>query len=420
MPVYASVQISEVYYDPIATDSGGEAVELYNPQNYSVDISGYIISTEISDNDAVLPESAVIAALGYYLVADSGWSSSKDDEGWPDADYEEAITLTNTDAGVALKNSSGSIIDAVGWGNSLNIEAGLYEDTPHEGAAQGQSLQRQQDTDDNSADFTAAQPNLKASVVVGDTELQLTINIINTNPDIDGVSVLTDDDSLSEGSQVMPNPNSQKDIKVSAIMEFPGGYNENCTATADFNSQQYDMDLTWQNLTHAVFNATLELQYYDVPGNYTVTVIATNQYGAEISSAAEFEYLTLTGIALDASQLSCNLISGSSCEIIGDTNMNTGDKVTIRNIGNTIVDIGITGTDFTSGENTLEAGNIEYVFSQDFNNGEVKVLQSIVVQNDVDLQAASNKELSFRITSPATAATGNYVGMISVTAVASE
>ncbi|MBI2137468.1 lamin tail domain-containing protein, partial [Candidatus Woesearchaeota archaeon] len=94
-----NVMITQVLYNPI-TESGSEAVELYNPTEKDIDISGWAIATETSITDATLPEGAAIKSKGYYLVADSGWSASKDNADWLQADYEEAITLANTDAGV--------------------------------------------------------------------------------------------------------------------------------------------------------------------------------------------------------------------------------------------------------------------------------------------------------------------------------
>ena len=60
----ASIQISEVYYDPVTTESGGEAIELYNSGSETVDISGWVIKTESSARDAVLPDGSTILPEG--------------------------------------------------------------------------------------------------------------------------------------------------------------------------------------------------------------------------------------------------------------------------------------------------------------------------------------------------------------------
>ncbi|MEK6854275.1 MAG: lamin tail domain-containing protein, partial [Nanoarchaeota archaeon] len=164
-----NVIISQVLYDPLGSESGGEAVELYNPTASSVNISGWVLATETSQTDAVIPNGAVICSSCYYLIADSNWSNAKDNSSWPNADLEEAITLANTDAGVALKDSSGVIVDAVGWGNSAGIAAGLFEGVPHSGSISGNSLVRRTvnssyiDTNNNSDDFAATTPDFHNS-----------------------------------------------------------------------------------------------------------------------------------------------------------------------------------------------------------------------------------------------------------------
>ena len=69
----AEVIITEVLYDPINTDSGGEFVELYNNGNSSADISGWTIRTETSVADATLPANILLPKNSHYLIADANW-----------------------------------------------------------------------------------------------------------------------------------------------------------------------------------------------------------------------------------------------------------------------------------------------------------------------------------------------------------
>jgi len=423
-PVYANLQISEVYYDPITTESDGEAVEIYNSGSQAVDLSGFIISTKSSATDAIIPQGAVIPAKGYYLIADTGWKTGRDNASWPDADYENELTLANTDGGVALKNGNNSLLDAVGWGNPSNIPSGFYEGTPHSGVKEGFSLQRTKDTNDNSADFIAAYPDLKNSrstPSINGTGLILTINITSIAPVIENITILTDDDKLTAGTQVMPLPNSQKDVKISARITFPGGYTQNCTVIASLNSRSYTLARTnTVNANTAVFNGTLRMEFYDEPKNYTATITATNQHNTVSSAGKAFQYLTLTGIELDAASLSCSLAAGSVCDIVGDRNMSTKNRVTVKNIGNTVVDVGVSGTNFVSGSSSIPVGSIEYAFSSAFTNAVVLSTSSQLNSIGLGYGAASFRELSFRIHSPVSTPSGSYLGRISVTAVKSD
>jgi hypothetical protein len=149
-PVLGSVVIQEVLYNPSVTESGGEAVLLYNQDNVSVDISGWTLATEASNTDATLPPDSVLLPKQSFLVGDKGWEEVKGD--LPSADHEETILLGNTNAGVALMNGE-TIVDVVGWGDTE-----LKEGTSHEGVEEGKSLRRINNTNDNAHDFIESEP----------------------------------------------------------------------------------------------------------------------------------------------------------------------------------------------------------------------------------------------------------------------
>lgn len=145
--VSADVVVSKVLSNPTNTESGGEAVEIMNMGNGSVELSGVVLATSASMTDATLP--AVWLLPGErFLIADEGWDEHKDDPDWRSADHEEKITLGNEDAGVALMRD-GAVLDVVGWGE----EEELLEHTPTSAAGEGVCLLRVADTDNNGDDF---------------------------------------------------------------------------------------------------------------------------------------------------------------------------------------------------------------------------------------------------------------------------
>lgn len=183
----AQILITEVLYNPINTESGGEVIELYNPTNKTINISNWKISSESSDKDAVMAPNTSIAPEEYFLIADTGFSLKKDNSSWPDANYEETITLSNTNAGIALIDINNKTIDAVGWGETSEINTGLYEGTPVEHVLEGLSLQRKfnttfQDTNNNINDFISKKPSLKQATILEKTIIiNTTINNTTTN-----------------------------------------------------------------------------------------------------------------------------------------------------------------------------------------------------------------------------------------------
>ncbi len=226
-----NIIITQVLYDPVNSESGGEAVELYNPTDSTIDISGWIISTETSLTDAVFPAGTIIRGSGYYLVADAGWNGSRDSPSWPEADHEEALTLANTDAGVALSNGT-SIIDAVGWGTAANIGAGLYEGSPHSGAGSGEGLARVKngssyaDTGNNLADFAASIPvfhNSSYGNSYNGGEIAVMAIVEGSFPEVSSLRIITDDDSSAAGSQINPEPKRNKTVEVSAVVSHGNG-----------------------------------------------------------------------------------------------------------------------------------------------------------------------------------------------------
>ena len=88
--------ISQVLYDPIKTETGGEAIELYNPSIKDINLQSYTIKTKTSTTDVILPNET-IKSKGFYLIGDSGWSLNKDNITYSIADYEDTFTLVNID-----------------------------------------------------------------------------------------------------------------------------------------------------------------------------------------------------------------------------------------------------------------------------------------------------------------------------------
>ncbi|MBI5064749.1 lamin tail domain-containing protein [Candidatus Woesearchaeota archaeon] len=117
-----AIEINQVLIDP-KDESGGEAVELWNPSNAPINISGWYLSTESSEKDAILPENTFIKPNDYFLITDTNWSNSKDNPSWRNADYEQSITLKNENSWVELTNNLGEIIEKASW----TKEAGLIK-----------------------------------------------------------------------------------------------------------------------------------------------------------------------------------------------------------------------------------------------------------------------------------------------------
>jgi hypothetical protein len=287
--VEASVVLQEVLYDA-AAESGGEAVYLKNTGMDAVDISGWMIATETSEKDATIPSGTVLGPGKGFLIADTGWESRKGE--LPSADYEESMTLTNTDAGVALKNGAGVIVDALGWGDASGIKVGLFEGTPHTGTTEGKVLRRLNDTDDNDADFVEDVPSLSAML-----EIPVDIGVGG------GVTIM------------MP----------SSIMLTPG------TATTILLNGSFEADTVRLNETDFELSGkTFELPFTQAPGNYTASVWKD---GVPVGSTTSV-ILPLEAIALDVDSFGfTDTAPGKKITVVGDEVFGSSEP-TIRNAGN--------------------------------------------------------------------------------------
>ena len=154
-PVISQVQVA-----------GEEFVELYNPTDRAVDLTGwywcYFTSTmtgwEAPHRKRGFPAGARIPPKGFYLIQVSGVPTVTAD--WS-IGYRSS-QLSDTSGTVAIFRGSPSaetLVDAVGWGKDVVLREGSPAPVPR----RGESITRRfvsevfapcQDTDDNGADFT--------------------------------------------------------------------------------------------------------------------------------------------------------------------------------------------------------------------------------------------------------------------------
>ncbi len=140
--------ISEVLYDPAASEPGAEWVELYNPTSNAVDLTGWTIR----DNTSTDPLPAPTIGPGQYLVI----ASNEGDFRGANPGFTGALVSLDGPIGNGLSNSGdvlslvdggGGTIDAVSYGSDSSAF-----NPPCPDVNEGQSLARQPpDADSDSA-----------------------------------------------------------------------------------------------------------------------------------------------------------------------------------------------------------------------------------------------------------------------------
>ncbi len=350
--VQASVVISQVLYDPINTESGGEAVEIRNDGFSAVDISKWVLATAASAADATIPENTVLQPGGTFLIADVGWSSAKDNPAWRNADLEETITMANSDSGIALKDSSGTAIDAVGWGNPANIKQGLYEGTPASPVKAGKALVRKKDTNNNAADLVEAEPVFFSGEIV-----EIVVNVTNQAvankiSSLPLGAVLNEDDSAEPGVQLKPVAGGTRTLHLEVY------YNGSSASALWFGNA---VSLTKNS---GKWIGELLLECWRPPGTQNIFV------------ATESRNLTIpvTILKLRAGKLETKTVSLQASP--GST---ASGSITVKNEGNVPFSASWHGSDLVFGDKKIPFENLELSGSAILpgKTGEVKVRLSV-------------------------------------------
>lgn len=275
--IVSAVYINQVLYNPIE-ESGSEAIELYNPEDEEINISGGYIKTESYEKDAVLPEGTILKPGEYYLIADKGWSEKRDKKEWRIADYEESITIKNENSGISLYNVQNELIDAVCWGGDKANQS-FCKGEPAQEATQGNTLLRIKSTGNNKEDFKEAEAFFP---IKQSTRIILLQELIN-------LKFILDNREIQQNEKILPLPGKNRILEIKS----------NQTINAEFLEENYTIEKEGE----------IEIPYYLSPGNYSIK-IKDNQ----TEQTFDFEYLELRSYKTDTAKIIMEVIVGSQKE----------------------------------------------------------------------------------------------------------
>ena len=161
---FKKVLISEVLLE--ADSSKQEFVELFNPNDFAVDLAGWELRKKsASGADSVLVSSKKfsgrIKAQGYFLISHPDFQTAFGaDLSWSSSSY--GLSKDNT---VYLLDDSDRLVDKLGWGLAKD-----YEKQAAPAPDKGQSLSRKSaiDLDNNLSDFVLSNPSARNSSSYGE------------------------------------------------------------------------------------------------------------------------------------------------------------------------------------------------------------------------------------------------------------
>lgn len=191
--------------------------------------------------------------------------------------------------------------------------------------------------------------------------------------------------------------NNNNNLPTFYANTLPGGsgqfdYNEIC-----------DPDGELMKETAFVYCAEKQLYYEDPAGMYDVLVFALDKAGVFSNEAwNQFEYLPLTSFAVDFTSVNYGNVKLNTHKVIsGDLNFSNGDgKPTVRNLGNTRLEIGIVQNDMGMGT-TDGKYNVKYDARVGSNEDDWKDFwpyKKIYLQDILDLSEDEEMDFSILVT----------------------
>src|SRR5687767_1702808 len=151
-----------------AANANDEFVELHNIGSTAVDLNGYrVVYRSASGTNDVGPfatwtASTILQPGQYYLIASTSYTGGPT----PNITYNPTTCLCSMSAtagGLAIRNggmNTGTIIDAVGWGNATNVFfEGTRTTAPPNSSSKIRAQNGCQDSDNNSTDFSTNTPS---------------------------------------------------------------------------------------------------------------------------------------------------------------------------------------------------------------------------------------------------------------------
>lgn len=324
----SDVVITKVYYDPLE-ESGSEAIEIQNTGISAININGWIVATETSATDATLPDD-MLQPNQKYLIADAGWSEKRDNLHWRLADHEEAITLKNADAGVALKQNN-TIVDAVGWGDPSEIDP-EFQSNVAQPVAEGEMLIRSGNS------FSAQLAEFFSTAV----SIPI-IAIILESSTISSVEIT--DDSQEDGTQIVLQPNTNKvvTITVNSTMD-------------ELQASGFDQTIQLEK-SGTQFSGEFLLPHTQPPGEYEID-IADHAEKVEVLSLLSFQ------------------VEEQSLYFEGKADEESSSAITLTNTGNVPATLTLQPSSLTNGDVSLEPTFLFY-----HNNAEITSLLLAVDQS---------------------------------------
>ena len=335
--------------------------------------------------------------------------------GW--VNYNNGTASNNPTVNITNTNTSTQ------WQAETNNSYNYYQlllDTTKISAGDVLKFNASDGTEHNSTNHTVTAGDINNGSIF-DFNLTLPSASSTDGPTVDSITITPDDDNITSGVQVNPNPGGAKTVTVTVVVSDPNGCGDistvNITNIAPDPAHGDPSPVTLVNQsgtgTTATYNGTFDMQFYDLPDEYTVTVTAKDTSGSSDTNSSTFNYIGCTAMSLDSGTIAFESIDpGENNTVTGDVDMGTTSSPTIRNIGNVVIDVNITGSNMTSGSDTITKDNID---AQVDTLGYSNLSVARCFDANMAAGASSLEKVDFRLNVPYGTPVGSYNGSVTLT-----
>ena len=409
-----AIVINEIMYAP-SDDWGGylnEWIELYNNEAETINLTGWTI-----DGKEILQ--TIIQPNEYLIIAKDDTKFKKFYPNVTCTIVKVAISLNNEGKTIILNDTTSTIIDSIDYTEYAS-------DGLDWGYNNGNTLEKIDPNKNNTKDnwneskVNGGTPGLKNSVsstgsgqnpTADPNTIPLYVNVIGSIPSVNNITIFPDYYS-TEGFQIMPNAGENKEITINAVIGDDDSIDDITSVTATTNNKEINL-LKKESINEdeAIYESKINMSFYDPPGTYTVEIKAVDNSSLEEIKTTKFDYLELLAIDISSRQINFgSLITGTNNTLTGDNGL------TIRNMGNILSDIEISGTDLTNGEEIINITNLQYQFSA---FSFAPLLNNPTIE-DINLGCgeSSYENMNLRLYIPEETKIGSYSGSITITAIA--
>ncbi len=394
-----AVIINEIMYDPEGTDTGREWIELYNNNDFDVNISEWkLFEAGVNHKLTIFQGNDILTKNDYLVIADNPVKFLEDYSNFTRTIVESSFSLSNTGEIICMKDNNLQLIDCVDYSSKL-FANGNGKTIEFSGTEWMESI------------VYYGTPGTENSVFlqypeINQNSMQIYANVLSGGIEIKNITV-SPDYYEEEGFQIMPNPGTEKDITISALVLNNGEGNISSVSVL-FKNATFEMTKIQDlNGYEYIYQINLSMNFYDVSGIYEILLKAESS-SSKANKTAEFEYLKLMAIELNSNEINFgSLLKGK--------NSSASDPIIISNIGNVFSDIEMNVRAFTNGESFLGIENFYYkTEDSDFISFSES---SFMAGIDLECNEESSKSLEFKLYIPENTKSGNYSSSLAITAI---